>query len=166
MDLGSALTDHPEIAYGSLAALVVLLAMLVALRPWPFPPSLSADEINGFARLNLDEGGTGTDAMSKFYDWRQSQWNGFARGLGGLAVALLLAVVGATLETGKVVTETTSETSKEPGAVKRTRTDRDTSPEVFALIAGLLIVAEAAWLRSRALQHEFSADAGRLTASP
>jgi hypothetical protein len=123
-------------AYLALGVLIVLIAVAIALRPWPFRPSLTVDELNGFARLNAGDAGSGTEAMLTFYGWRQEQWNGLARGFGALAVALLLALVGATLDAGKIVTEATTPSGESPTPSdnsKTTTTTSKTSPEVLAL---------------------------------
>jgi hypothetical protein len=70
-------------AYVALAVLVAATAALVALRPWPFPPSLTVSELNGFVRLNASDPGRGAEALSGFYGWRQDLWSMLARGCGG-----------------------------------------------------------------------------------
>ena len=71
--------------------------------------SLTVNQLNGFARQNKVDPGRGTEALSTFYGWRQDIFRGgVARGLGAFAVALLLALVGASLEAGKTIKETTT----------------------------------------------------------
>jgi hypothetical protein len=151
------------VAYVALGVLVIASAALVALRPWPFPPSLTLDELNGLARLNASDPGGGTGALSSFYGWRQDLWSVLTRGCAAFAVALLLALVGATLEAGKTVKVTTTGPTPEARSTSVTSTETKTSPEVLALIGGLIVLSTAAWLRSRAVQREFAADAGRLS---
>jgi len=151
------------VAYVALAVLVVASAALVALRPWPFPPSLTIDELNGFARLNATDPGSGTGALSSFYGWRQDLWSVLTRGCAAFAVALLLALVGATLEAGKTVKVIMNGPSPKARSTSVTSTEAKTSPAVLALIGGLMVLSTAAWLRSRAVQREFAADAGRLS---
>jgi len=158
------LTQNPGIAFWALGVLVILVAALVALRPRPFRPSLTIDELLGFATLNLADPGQGTDAVTTFYEWRQNHWTVIARGCGALAVSLLLALVGASLEAGKTVTE--EPTNPTGGGRTVTRTEADTSPEVLGLVGGLLVLGSSAWFRTRALHREFSADIGRLADYP
>jgi hypothetical protein len=151
------------IAYGLLALLVIVGVCQLALVAWSFVPSLTVDEINGFARLDTVDPGRGPEALAVFYGWKQERWAAVARGAGAAAVAVALALVGATLQDGKTVTETT--TGAKAGT-KTTTTDSDTSPEAFALLGGLAFVGGLAWLRSRSVQREFAADVGRLTPMP
>jgi hypothetical protein len=151
------------VAYASLLLVALVVAVLVALRPHPFPQSVTADQMNGFARIDPAARTHGVDAMSTFYTWRQDQWRQLARGLAALAVTLIVALAGASLEGGKRVTEKTTPPTGGAQTTKVTTTESDTSPEVLALIAGLLIVGGGAWMRSRAMQREFSDDVARLT---
>ena len=149
-------------AYITLAVLVVVTAGLVALRPRPFPPSLSVDELNGFARQNIADPGRGTEALSAFYGWRQDLWSGLARGTGAIAVALLLALVGASLEAGKTVKEEVPEPPAEVSSTVVTPSDVTTSPATLALIGGLAVFGTGVWFRARAVQREFARDVARL----
>jgi hypothetical protein len=149
-------------AYVTLGVVAILVAALVALRPWPFPPSVTTDELLGFARLGRTDG---VDAMSKFYGWRQDQWSLLARGFGAFAVAVLLALVAASLEAGKRVLEQ-SPNQRGSETTKITITESQTSPEVLALVGALVVFGGSAWFRARALQREFSDDVARLTLIP
>jgi hypothetical protein len=158
--------ENPEsmefVAYASLVLVALVVAILVALRPYPFRQSVTPDQMNGFARIDPGARTHGVDAISTFYTWRQDQWRQLARGLAALAVTLIVALASAGLEGGKSVTETT--TPPTGGETKKvTTTESDTSPEVLAFIAGFLIVGSGAWMRARALQREFSDDVARLT---
>ena len=150
------------VSYVALIVVLVAVAATVALRPWPFPPSLTSDELNGFIRQNLAEPGRGTESLSTFYGWRQELWSVLARGLGAFAVALLLALVGASLEDGKTVRTQATGGIAAPQASTMTTTESGTSPEVLALVGGVAILAAGVWLRSRAVQREFARDLGRL----
>jgi hypothetical protein len=149
-------------AYVSSAVVVVVVSLAIALRPWPFPPSLTSEEINGFVRQNGADPGRGTEALSTFYAWRQDIWTVVARGAGAFAVALLLALVGASLEAGKTVTTKSTGATAKANTKTVAETDSKTSPAVLALVLGLSVFAVAAWQRSRAVQREFAADVGRL----
>ena len=164
--IGSGLASKHQIAFVALGLLIVLVAALVTLRPWPFPPSLTIDELNGFSRLNLTDPGHGADAMATFYEWRQDQWGVLARGFGALAVTLLLTLVGASIETGKTVTAEAPSPAGRGVATTITTTRSETSPAVLALVGGLVLLGGAAWLRSRALHGEFATDIGRITELP
>jgi hypothetical protein len=150
------------LVYLALGLIVILVGALVALRPWPFPPSLTVDDINAFARQNTADPGRGTDALATYYGWRQDLWSTLARGVGALAVALFLALAGASLEAGTTVKERTVSPPAQPQPTKVTSTESTTSPETLALIGGLIVIGAGAWLRTRAVQREFAGDVGRV----
>ena len=155
------------LAYVFLAALAFFaVRLLVVVVVWLFAPSLTVDELNGFARLDRGEAGRGPEALGVFYGWRQDKWANLARGFGAAAVAVVLALVGATLESGKTVTERTADRAAAAAATKTTTTESETSPEAFALLGGFLVLGGVAWLRTRALHREFAADLGQLTPEP
>jgi hypothetical protein len=140
------LGPRETIAYVALVLGALFAAAVIALRPSPFRPSVSVDQLNAFVRLNAGGRG-GTEALSTFYGWRQESWKAVAGGCGAFAVAVVLALLGAALETGKTATTTAMR-----GA-----------PEVLALVGALALYALAFWLRSRALHREFSDDVIRLS---
>lgn len=150
--------------YAAVAAVTILVAIGIAVRPRPFRKSLTFDQLNGFARLNGKDPGSGTNALTTFYGWRQDQWTALARGLGALAIAILLALIGATIDASKVVREITEDAaSEEAGSVTVTTTEAMTSPEFLALFGAVVILSGGVWLRSRAIHREFADDADRLS---
>ena len=151
------------VSYAALGLGVAVATLFVASRRWLFPPSVSVDERNAFKRLNRSRAHGGTEALSTFYGWRQDAWVTLARGTAGVAAAVLLAFVGATLEDGKTEQTMTTRASGLPGTpTKTTTTSTRSSTEVFALVGGLSAFAIAFWFRARAVQREFKSDIVRL----
>lgn len=141
------------------------VALLAVGYPWPALSGLRDDEIAAIARLSRDDQTGGLEALKTSYGWRQDRWMILARGSGAFVVALVLALVGATLQADRVVVEKPLGEQPRGGvsAGKRTTTESRTSPEAFVLASVGLVVAVGAWGRSRALQLQYGRDVRRVS---
>jgi hypothetical protein len=146
---------------GSLAFAVLTGAVLLQPRlvGWFRAPSLTIEELRAFRLLDDPTGPVRT-----YFEWREAQWSQLAKGLAAAGVTLLIALVGATLDSAKTVTERTQGGS---AAAKVTTTEIPAEDAASSAVAiGVLwIAAAAAWSETQNVQRGYVADVARLAAT-
>lgn len=157
------MSSTTAVVVSAVAAVAALVLILVEPRMagWWRAPRIAMRDLRACRRLSDP-----TVPVTKFFEWRTSQWSKLAGGLAALGVTLLVALVGAHLDSDEVVEEkvVSADAQGESSTTTTTTTssDGDAQVVVMILVGTTWVAAAFAWQRTRVAQNGYTQEVGRL----